>query len=141
MTITYETLWSAIVTILVILLYFYMGSVVGRMRGRHNITAPAVTGHPEFERAFRVHYNTLEQLVLFLPLLWLATILFQGGPAWLPALFGLVFLIGRIVYMQLYMSEPEKRGSGILISMLGIFGLLVLAIIGLVQDWTVLSVT
>lgn len=140
MTITYETLWSAIVTILVILLYFFMGSVVGRMRGRHNIAAPAVTGHPEFERAFRVHANTLEQLVLFLPLLWLATVLYRNV-AWLPALFGLIFLIGRVVYMQRYMSEPKSRGPGILIGMLAMLGLLVLAIIGIVQDWTALSAT
>jgi glutathione S-transferase len=141
MTITYEVLWSALITIPVLLLYFYMGSVVGRMRGRHSIAAPATTGHPEFERAFRVHGNTLEQLVVFLPLLWLATILYQRGPAWLPALFGLIFLIGRVVYMQLYMLQPQKRGPGILIGMLAILGLLVLTIIGLVQDWTVLSAT
>ena len=140
MIITYETLWSAIVTILVILLYFFMSSVVGRMRGRHNIAAPAVTGHPEFERAFRVHANTLEQLVLFLPLLWLATVLYRDV-AWLPALFGLVFLIGRAVYMLRYMSEPKSRGPGILIGMLAMLGLLVLAIIGIVQDWTALSAT
>lgn len=138
MTITFETLYSAIITILVLLLYFYMGGVVGRMRGRHNIIAPAVAGHPEFERAFRVHANTLEQLVVFLPLLWLATLLYNGI-AWLPALFGLIFLIGRIVFMQIYMSEPQKRGPGILIGMVGVLGLLVLSLIGLVQDWTALS--
>jgi glutathione S-transferase len=140
MTIGYETLYSAIVTILVLALYFYMGGVVGRMRGRHNIVAPAVTGHPEFERAFRVHVNTMEQLVVFLPLLWLATLLYNGI-VWLPALFGLIFLIGRTVYMQIYMNEPQKRGPGILIGMLGIVGLLVLTIIGIVQVWTALSAT
>jgi uncharacterized membrane protein YecN with MAPEG domain len=138
MTISYETLYSAIVTILVLALYFYMGGVVGRMRGRHNILAPAVIGHPEFERAFRVHGNTMEQLVIFLPLLWLATVLYNGI-AWLPALFGLIFLIGRIIYMQIYMSDPQKRGPGILIGMLAIVGLLVLTIIGIVQDWSALS--
>lgn len=138
MQITYETLYSAIVTILVILLYFYMGGVVGRMRGKHGIAAPATTGHPDFERAFRVHYNTMEQLIVFLPLLWLATVLYRGI-AWLPAVFGLVFIAGRIVYMQRYMSEPKSRSPGILIGMLGIFGLLVLTIIGIVQDWTALS--
>jgi glutathione S-transferase len=138
MSITYETLYSAIVTILVLLVYFYMGSVVGRMRGKHNVAAPATAGHPEFERAFRVHYNTLEQLILFLPLLWLATLLYHGL-AWLPALFSLVFLIGRAIYMQIYMSNPQKRGPGILIGMVGVLGLLVLTIIGLVQSWTALS--
>ena len=140
MTIGYETIYSAIVTILVLALYFYMGSVVGRMRGRHNIVAPAVIGHPEFERAFRVHANTVEQLVLFLPLLWLATLLYSGL-AWLPALFGLIFLIGRIIYMQIYMSDPQKRGPGILIGMVGVLGLLVLTIIGIVQVWSALSAT
>lgn len=140
MTITYEILYSAVITLLVLALYFYMGGVVGRMRGRHNIVAPATAGHPQFERAFRVHGNTMEQLVVFLPLLWLATILYNGI-AWLPALFGLIFLIGRIVYMQIYMTEPHKRGPGLAIGMLGILGLLVLTIIGLVQDWTALSAT
>ena len=140
MTITYEMLYSAVVTILVLLLYFYMGTVVGRMRGKHDIAAPAITGHPEFERAFRVHANTLEQLVLFLPLLWLATLLFQGV-AWLPALFGLIFLIGRALYLQRYMREPQSRGPGVLIGMIGVLGLLVLTIIGIVQDWTALSAT
>ncbi len=140
MTISYETLYSAIVTILVLLLYFYMGGRVGGLRGKHNIQAPITTGHPEFDRAFRIHYNTLEQLIVFLPLLWLATLLYHGL-AWLPALFGLVFLIGRIVYMQIYMSDPQKRGPGILIGMLGNLGLLVLAIVGIVQAWSALSAT
>ena len=140
MTITYETLYSAIVTILVLALYFYMGGVVGRMRGKHNIQAPATSGHPEFDRAFRVHGNTLEQLIVFLPLLWLATLLYNGI-AWLPALFGLVFLMGRIIYMQIYMSDPQKRGPGILIGILAVVGLLVLTIIGIVQDWSALNAT
>ena len=138
MTITYATLYSAIITILVLLVYFYMGGVVGRMRGRHNIVAPAVSGHPEFDRAFRVHANTFEQLIVFLPLLWLATVLYRGF-AWLPALFGLIFLVGRVLYMQRYMKEPQSRGPGILIGMVAVLGLLVLTIIGIVQDWMALS--
>jgi glutathione S-transferase len=138
MTITYATLYSAIITILVLLVYFYMGGVVGRMRGRHNIVAPAVSGHPEFDRAFRVHANTFEQLIVFLPLLWLATVLYRGF-AWLPAVFGLIFLVGRVLYMQRYMKEPQSRGPGILIGMVAVLGLLVLTIIGIVQDWMALS--
>jgi glutathione S-transferase len=138
MPITYETIWSAIVTILVLLLYVYMGSRVGRMRGKHSIAAPAVSGHPEFERAFRVHVNTLEQLVIFLPLLWLATLLYHGI-GWLPALLGLVFIVGRIIFMQRYMAEPKSRGPGIMIGVISYIGLLVLAIIGIVQDWSALS--
>ena len=71
---TAGTLLSAAVTILAVLLSVYTMVLVGRMRSKHGVHAPAVTGAPEFERAFRVQMNTLEQFVLFLPLLWLATV-------------------------------------------------------------------
>jgi len=128
------TLLSAAVTILSILFVFYTGINVAQMRGRHKISAPAVTGNPEFERAYRVQANTLEQFVMFLPLLWLATTYFQSL-AWLPAVFGLVWVVGRFIYLQGYMAAPEKRGTGFMITSLATAGLLVLSIIGLVQAW------
>jgi glutathione S-transferase len=128
------TLLSAAVTIISILFVFYTGINVAQMRGRHKIAAPAVTGNPEFERAYRVQVNTLEQFVMFLPLLWLATAYFQPL-AWLPAVFGLVWVIGRFVYLQGYMAAPEKRSTGFLITIVATTGLLVLSIIGIVQAW------
>ncbi len=35
------------------------------------IKAPAISGHPDFERYFRVQANTLEWMPIFLPSLWL----------------------------------------------------------------------
>lgn len=129
-------LLSAIVTLLAIVLYYFiMGARVGAMRGRLNIKAPATTGHPEFERAFRVHANTGEQYIAFLPALWIATALFRGW-FWLPAAFGIVFLIGRIVYMQLYMRNPEGRLPGAFLSMLPILALVIVGVIGVVQTWS-----
>lgn len=125
---------SAVVTILAILLYTYMSIRVGQMRGKHNITAPATSGHPEFERAFRIHYNTLESIAVFIALLWLATIYFHTLP-WLPALVGLIWVIGRFLYMTGYMSDPTKRGTGFGISMLSQLALLIIAVIGIVQTW------
>jgi glutathione S-transferase len=127
---------SAIVTVLMLLVYVFMANRVGRWRAKYNIQAPATTGHPLFERAFRVHGNTVEQMFMFLPLLWLATYFFRG-PVWLPAAFGLVFVAGRILFMQGYMKDPEKRLPGIMVGMLALLGLLVLTIIGLVQNWSV----
>ncbi len=127
-------LLSAVVTIVALLVFFYMGIRVGSMRTKHKILAPATSGHPEFERAFRIHYNTLESLIVFLPLLWIATIYFRSI-GWLPAAFGLLFVIGRIVYMQLYMADPAKRGPGTGIGAIATLGLLVLSIIGIVQTW------
>ena len=126
---------SAIVTLAaVVLYYFVMGSRVGTMRAQLNIKAPATTGHPEFERAFRVHANTGEQLIAFLPALWIATWLFRGS-FWLPATFGAAFLVGRIVYMRLYMANPDSRIAGAFLSMLPILALVILGIVGVVQNW------
>ena len=81
-------LLSAIVTLLTLVLYYFvMGARVGMLRARLNIKAPAISGHPDFERAFRVHANTGEQYIAFLPALWLATALFHPL-YWLPAAFG-----------------------------------------------------
>jgi glutathione S-transferase len=125
---------SAVVTILAILLYTFMSVRVGQMRGKHGIKAPAITGHPEFERAFRIHYNTLESLPVFFALLWLATIYFHTLP-WLPALVGLVWVIARYIYMAGYMTDPDKRGTGFVTSLLCQLVLLILSIIGIVQTY------
>ena len=138
MNIVPADLWSAMVTILAVLFVFYTGFHVGQMRGKHNIKAPATAGHPAFECAYRVQMNTLEQFVLFLPLLWLATIYFRTW-AWLPPLLGLVWIVGRILYMQGYMQAPEKRGPGFAIGGVALLALLILAIVGIVQDWSALN--
>ncbi len=129
---------SGIVTILAALVYLYMGIQVGRMRGKHGVKAPAMSGHPDFERANRVHYNTLESLPVFFAALWLATIYFHALP-WIPALIGLVVVIGRVFYMTGYMADPSKRGFGFGIAFLGMLVLMVLALIGLVQTWMALN--
>ena len=138
MTAMPTTLFSAVVTVLALLFVFYTGFNVGSMRAKHKIAAPAVTGNPEFECAYRVQVNTLEQFVIFLPLLWLATAYFHMLP-WLPAVFGLVWVIGRVVYLRGYMAAPEKRGTGFLITILSTLGLLILSLIGIVQAWTAVN--
>ncbi len=140
MTAVPTTLLSAIVTVLAVIFVFYTGLEVGRMRGKHKIAAPAVTGNPEFERAYRVQMNTLEQFVLFLPLFWLATIYFQMLP-WLPAVFGLVWIIGRWLYMQGYMAAPEKRGRGFMVAGLANLSLLIMSVVGIVQAWMAVHAT
>src|SRR6185312_11272633 len=75
------TILSAAVTILTALVLYYSMFVVGRTRGRVKIFPPAMTGHPDLDRALRVQGNTVEQVVIFLPLLWVATLYFHG---WAP---------------------------------------------------------
>lgn len=131
---THAPLLSAIVTVLALLLYLYMIMRVGGARGKHKIEAPAVTGHPEFERAYRVQMNTVEQMVIFLPALWLATTYFTML-AWLPAVIGLIWVIARFLYMQAYVADPKTRGTGAALTGLASLVLIVLAIIGIVMSW------
>jgi glutathione S-transferase len=125
---------SAAVAVLAVLFMVYAMLNVGRMRGKHKIDAPATTGPVEFESALRVQANTVEQAVMFFPLLYVSTAYFNTL-AWLPAAFGLLWVIGRLVYMQGYMTAPSRRSTGFLIGTLAMFGLLVLSIWGLVQSW------
>jgi len=134
MPITQAELLSAAVTVLSILFVFYTGIVVAQMRGKHKIDAPAVTGNPEFERAYRVQVNTLEQFVMFLPLLWLATTYFAPLP-WLPAVCGLVWIIGRFMYARGYIAAAEKRSTGFLITSVATLALLILSVWGIVEAW------
>lgn len=133
---TAGTLLSAGVTILTVFLGIYTMMLVGRMRSKHSVNAPAVTGAPEFERAFRVQMNTLEQVVLFLPLLWLATVYPVVSGYLAPAL-GLIWIIGRILYSTGYMADAAKRSSGFLIAGIALLGLLILSIVGVVHAWLI----
>jgi glutathione S-transferase len=127
---------SALVTILAIVVYFYMGVLVGRMRHKHGVQAPAMSGHPEFDCAFRVQMNTLEHLPVFIPLLWLATFYFSPLPLIAPVL-GLVWVVGRVLYMQGYMAAPEKRGPGFGLSAIAELVLLLLSLYGIIAAFLV----
>ncbi len=120
----------ALVALLTVLLLFGTSWVVGRARGKYQIKAPAVTGHPAFERAYRVQMNTLEQTVLFLPTLWLAAHYGFGGWA---GIAGLIWLVGRVWYATAYLKDPTKRGPGFGLGTLAWFALLVMAGIGVVR--------
>jgi len=126
-----QAAFPALVTILALLLYVALAVNVSRMRVRHNVRAPAVTGPPEFERAFRVHQNTQEQLVLFLPALWLFILLVS--PVW-GGVIGLVWIAGRVIYAFSYLRNPKARGPGFAISAAASVTLLVGALLGAIVN-------
>ena len=99
----------AVVTILALLLYFIMSLRVGRARSTYNIPAPAIGGNPDFERIFRIHANTLEWLPIFLPALWLFAFYWDDRVA---ALIGVVWIVGRFMYMTGYAREATARSAG-----------------------------
>ena len=125
---------AAIVTLLMGAFYFFCTVRVGILRGRHNIRAPATSGHPLFERAYRVQLNTLEQLGIILPFLWVAA-LYPIDAQWLAPLIGVLWLLGRIAYLRLYMADPEKRLVGAGIGGLTSLAMLVVALCGVLKAW------
>ena len=100
----------AIVTLLALLVYFYMSLRVGQGRTKYGVEAPAVTGHPDFERDYRIQMNTLEWLPLFLVSLWLFAI--AWGSDMIAAGIGVVWIIGRILYLTGYSRQASARGPG-----------------------------
>ncbi len=118
-----------IVTLLALLVYMWTAVRTGGARAKHGVAAPATTGHPEFERCYRVQMNTLEWLPLFLPSLWLFAYYWDARIA---AAVGVVWIIGRILYGVTYVKDPTKRGPGFglqaLSTMVLLFGALAKAV-------------
>ena len=100
---------TALVTCLAILMYFFFSFQVAKARGTYGIKAPAISGNPDFERVFRAHMNTLEWMPIFLPALWLFAIYISDAIA---AALGVVWIVGRILYMTGYAKAANKRRPG-----------------------------
>jgi glutathione S-transferase len=101
--------FTALVTCLAVLFYFFTSIQVSKARTAFGIKVPATAGHPDFERVFRVQMNTLEWMPIFLPSLWLFAIYISDPFA---ALLGLVWIAGRILYLTGYSQAAAKRGRG-----------------------------
>lgn len=121
---------TALVTLLALAVYGWNIVAVGRARGIHKVPAPQMDGPPAFQRAVRVQANMVEQLILFLPLLWLAAAF--GAPVMAAGL-GIVWIVGRVMYALGYYQQAEKRHSGFGIAMLAAAGLFILALVGIIR--------
>ncbi|GAC1305255.1 MAG: MAPEG family protein [Steroidobacteraceae bacterium] len=115
-----------IVTALAVLQFIVFGFKVGSARGKFGVTAPATTGNETFERYFRVQQNTLEQLIVFVPSIYIFAQYLN--PLWAAAL-GLVYLVGREVYAAAYVRNPAKRSLGFALTFLPV---VILALGGLI---------
>ena len=121
--------YVALVTVLLVSQYMVFMMLVGAARGKSGIKAPAVTGDENFERAYRVQMNTLEQLMVALPALWVSGMYFDSLVA---ALLGMAFFLGRVMYRAGYVKDPEKRGIGFGMGFLAVLGLIGTALWGVI---------
>lgn len=117
----------AIVILIALLEFVAFGMLVGRARVLYGVKAPATSGHEVFDRYFRVHYNTLETLIVLVPSIWLFGL--YVSPQWGAGL-GAVYLVGRIVYFRSYIADPAQRSMGFGMSMMPVLVLLIGALLG-----------
>lgn len=119
--------YVAIVTLLLLVQYTVYTLMCGMARGKDRVVAPATVGDETFERAFRVQMNTLEQLIVTIPAMWVCAYFYSPMVA---AGLGVVFMIGRLVYRQEYMRDPATRGPGMMIGFLANMAQIVLGLWG-----------
>jgi glutathione S-transferase len=122
--------YTAGVTLLALLLYFVVTGMAGRARAKYGIPAPAVTGNEHYERAYRVQMNTLEQMVFFLPAMWLYALYVNDVGA---AIGGLIWIAARILYATSYTRDPKTRGPGAILTVIAAGGLFVGAAYGVMK--------
>jgi len=122
----------AIVVSLALAEYVLFGIRAGQARGRYEVAAPATHGHPIFERHLRVQENTIEQLVIFLPAIFLFARYVSPVFA---ALLGLVFIVGRGLYARAYVNDPAGRGPGFLLTIGSNLILLLGGLVGALVAW------
>lgn len=108
-------LGASIITVSSLLVYFVVTLNVGRTRAKYKVMPPAMTGDENFERALRVQQNTLEQLVFFLPIMWIFS--YYVSELW-GAILGGIWILGRVLYAWGYYQEANKRMVGFGISSL-----------------------
>lgn len=114
--------WVSAVVLVAVLQFIVLGMLVGIARGRFKVHAPATTGHPTFDRLFRAHQNSLEQLIAFIPSVWLYG--WWVSQTWATGL-GLVFIAARIIYAIQYVKEPKTRQIGASLSFIVVLILVV----------------
>lgn len=116
-----------VVILLALAQYMVLAGLVGRARAKYGIRAPAITGNEAFERVFRVHQNTLENLVIFIPAVWIFAAYLS--PAWAAGL-GVVFIVARVEYARGYITAAQKRSIGAGISGIVLIALVVGGLVG-----------
>lgn len=120
--------WTAWTTLAVLAVYLWVSINAGRARATYKVSAPSMDGPLAFQSAQRVQANTVEQLVLLLPALWLCAVFL--GDRWAAA-GGALWVAGRVIYALAYYRDPQQRSTGFSINVTAIVALMLGAAAGL----------
>ena len=121
----------ALVTLIALIEYMFFALRVGASRSKYEVAAPDISGHPVWDRMFRVQQNTLEQLIIFLPALWIFATFVSPTVG---AAVGVVFLIGRPLYYTGYVRDPSARTTGFVMGFLAIVVLVLGGVVGVINS-------
>jgi glutathione S-transferase len=123
--------WIALIILLSLIQALVFMGLVGAAREKHGIKAPKTAGNEDFERVYRVQQNNLENLIVFLPALWLAAT--YTNPL-IAAALGAVYLVGRSYYAYCYIKEPRSRSVGMVTGFLSTVALIVMGLGGVAMS-------
>ncbi len=123
-------LWPSLITLLAVITYFGTTIYVGFARNKYGIKPPATSGNENFERAFRIQMNTLEQMIIFLPTLWLFAVYMSIKWA---TILGALWVVGRILFAVGYAIEANKRFLGFAMGLTATFSLMIGSAIGIIK--------
>lgn len=113
--------YVVLVTLLLLIQYLVFAMQVGAARGTGNVQAPAISGDEHYERCSRVQMNTIEQLIVTLPAMWVCAYFFRPDVA---AVLGFIFFVSRFIYSAAYRKEPSSRATGFVIGFVANIALL-----------------
>jgi len=97
---------TALITIATSLLIFYLAFNVWKERRKYKSSVLESTKKKEILIANRVHMNTIELSVVYVPLLWIATIY---GSVMIASVLWVIWFVSRVWYAFAYLKEPKSR--------------------------------
>jgi len=121
---------TALITVFTSLLTFYLAFNVGSMRRKHKSGVLETDKHEEVTIANRAHMNTIEISVVYLPLLWVASIF---GPTTIVGMVGSIWFVSRVWFAWTYLKSPSSRTIPFMIGIPCIFITAILALYGIVM--------
>jgi len=120
-----------LVMLLIIIQYMYFTMRCGMARGKDTVVAPAISGDENYERAYRVQINTLEQMAVVLPAMWICAASFRADVA---AILGAIFFIARFTYAAAYMKDPSTRAVGFVVGFFSSVALVLCSLYGVISQ-------